>query len=429
MYKLSKFNVVTSLGQGMYAMYNTNTCALAKLSSQQRETIYNSRELLQYGRAQDPQLLQALLDNGFVVKDELDEDQYIVNTERYMSSPDRLSLIILPTDNCNFRCVYCYENHKNNRMSADSWDAIYAFVTNKTQLKQLNISWFGGEPLLQASSIVQFGSRLMQYCRDNGIVFGQSMTTNGYLLTRERTQELLKHNLTKYQITIDGIQSEHDAKRYLVDKRGTWNVIVDNLRAIQDINQEYNIVIRYNYDNGSDIDQFLKIYKQLFGGDDRFGLQISPVCDWSTTGQEGGTQVNLNMIEVLSKAKSQGLRLHHTEFFRNSLSMVCYANWETSLVIMPDLSVVKCTVKLDADYNKIGRITNDGKFEFDQSKLDLWTKGRKRQVCQNCAVKPMCLSRYCPHRQQEDSDVECKHQINLLKSISDNNILKLGTSC
>jgi uncharacterized protein len=424
MYKLSKFNVLTQVGDDTYALYNTNTCALAQLTKHQQLELYNPI-LLQSQEYQATELFGALVDNGFVLQDTVDEEESIAKLEQDMSSPYTLSLVILPTENCNFRCVYCYEEHKNNMMQDDGYQAILRYIKSRTQLKYLSIAWFGGEPLLCRDKVLELGKALVEYCKFNSITLQQGMTTNGYLLTSELMQELLAINIDKYQITVDGIKTEHDTKRYLANGQGTWDTITHNLKAIKSVKGQFELTIRYNYDNNSDIVAFLHTYKEMFGDDYRYKLHLVSVGDWSPTDSSDTSRVDLDISNVLAMAHKMGIRLSNVDSFRNSLSMICYANMSTSMGIMPDLSVRKCTVKLDADYNQIGRLTLEGVLELNQSKLDWWVKGHKRIICLDCVVKPMCMSRRCPLRPQETSDTACLYQQYLLKSVARNNARRL----
>lgn len=63
--------------------------------------------------------------------------------------PNYLGLIILPTEKCNFRCTYCYEDFENKRIDKKVVDGIKNLLSNRSNnLKILNIELFGGEPLL-----------------------------------------------------------------------------------------------------------------------------------------------------------------------------------------------------------------------------------------------------------------------------------------
>lgn len=61
-----------------------------------------------------------------------------------------MSLIIAPTLDCNFRCPYCFEDLKKIYMTKGTVNAIKNFVRNKIKngVTNLNVSWYGGEPLL-----------------------------------------------------------------------------------------------------------------------------------------------------------------------------------------------------------------------------------------------------------------------------------------
>src|SRR5215211_2329775 len=62
---------------------------------------------------------------------------------------ESLHLIVLPTEQCNFRCTYCYEDFSIGRMSSEVIQGVKRLIDRRLpSLKSLSVSWFGGEPLL-----------------------------------------------------------------------------------------------------------------------------------------------------------------------------------------------------------------------------------------------------------------------------------------
>src|SRR2546422_10473360 len=74
----------------------------------------------------------------------------ITNAELARSLTNRiLHLILLPTEACNFRCVYCYEDFRYKRMEPRIVRGVKGLMARRAPgLDLLSISWFGGEPLL-----------------------------------------------------------------------------------------------------------------------------------------------------------------------------------------------------------------------------------------------------------------------------------------
>ena len=97
-------------------------------------------------------------------------------------SAKRLELIILPTEKCNFRCSYCYETFAIGRMQLAVQEAVCRLIASRDDLDQLEISWFGGEPLLGLPVIRKIGAFAHAFADKYGIALLGSMTTNGYLL-------------------------------------------------------------------------------------------------------------------------------------------------------------------------------------------------------------------------------------------------------
>ena len=77
----------------------------------------------------------------------LDENEVKEKVSEIKAYFDRvLVLTIMPTEACNFRCVYCYEDHENITMKTDIVVGIERFLEkNYAKYNHISISWFGGE--------------------------------------------------------------------------------------------------------------------------------------------------------------------------------------------------------------------------------------------------------------------------------------------
>src|ERR1044071_7965793 len=65
-----------------------------------------------------------------------------------------LQLILLPTEQCNFRCMYCYEDFSGGRMSPGVSEGVKRLIDRRLDgLRSLTVSWFGGEPLLARGNV------------------------------------------------------------------------------------------------------------------------------------------------------------------------------------------------------------------------------------------------------------------------------------
>ena len=99
---------------------------------------------------------------------------------------DRLHLILMPTERCNFRCVYCYETFEHGRMKPPTIRGLRRLLAARAPtLRSLAIEWFGGEPLLALPVIEEIQRHAQRLAADHpALRLGGSMTTNGSLLGR-----------------------------------------------------------------------------------------------------------------------------------------------------------------------------------------------------------------------------------------------------
>lgn len=98
------------------------------------------------------------------------------------------------TDRCNLDCSYCTE-YDNSRAHPKLED-LKLWIQKIRALGTMRIALVGGEPLLHPDVV-----EIVRYCRELG--FATSLTTNGFLLTRELLRELENAGLQVMQISVD----------------------------------------------------------------------------------------------------------------------------------------------------------------------------------------------------------------------------------
>lgn len=217
-----------------------------------------------------------LIENRILVENE-DEDlnYYISNVLKTQFDPTEVQATILTTRACNFNCSYCYEKERPNvYLTPEVEDDIFKFLFENTKMKRLFVSWYGGEPLLNFSSI----ERLSQRFINTGIDYSASMITNGFLLDKAKAEKLNSLNIKTLQITIDGVKSVHDERRPLAGGGGTFTKIIDNIRALLLINDRIKINIRVNVDrrNMSQFHKVVSYFRESFNDDSFDQINVYP---------------------------------------------------------------------------------------------------------------------------------------------------------
>ncbi len=156
-----------------------------------------------------------------------------------------MPLTIAPTSMCNFRCPYCYEKDKPNiTMTNEVISNLINFINSHKLIKDLSITWYGGEPLMAFNQIKEITSRIKKECFAK--LTGQSITTNGYNLNQEIIEYFKHENLSSIQITIDGPESVHDKTRILKNGKGTYKRVLANVKRVLKELPHTNISIRVN---------------------------------------------------------------------------------------------------------------------------------------------------------------------------------------
>ena len=189
---------------------------------------------------------EVLVREGFLVADELDElDEIRRKRAARRAEIAGLSLTVAVTLACNFRCVYCYQSHPVENMELGTADALVRFSSERlAPATSLNVTWFGGEPLLNVEVIEYLSRRIRAICDEKGCSYKAIMITNGYRLTADMARRLAGADIKEYQISIDGEQDYHDRQRPLAGGQGTFDVLMKNLSAVA--REVSSITVRIN---------------------------------------------------------------------------------------------------------------------------------------------------------------------------------------
>lgn len=349
-----------------------------------------------------------LLKLGFLVNDDIDE--YATANYFFQQHLDSINIFMIVTQQCNFRCPYCFQDHKKGVMSLDVYKKSKDFLLNTLlsldfRTKNVDISWFGGEPLLEVESIIDFMSSLKEesLIKQKNINIRGLMSTNGYLLTTNIFERLVLSGVNYFQITIDGLAETHNKSRYLANKKESWDTIINNLINIKKTNYDFRIVLRTNYTKEifEKFPEYLKFISENFGDDSRFQIYFEAVKDYGTISGEGEFSVfedesasNKQLIKLVKDNSPLSLELAN-KHYHTFKSLCCYAANPYQIAIDYDGTLKKCTFDLDNPKNIVGNL-------FDIAPVNLhnfasWTNYKIQEKCYNCSVYPVCFGKKCPN--------------------------------
>lgn len=414
-YKFSKYNHKILLENKLY-LYNAYSGGFFLCNDLLKNTFINIsfgtdsttvlKELPEY-------YISELKRGSFIIDKDLDELK-LIKSKHYLArfgNRNVLSLTLIPTHACNFRCPYCFEASKKyptDRMSHDVINAVEKLVNeNLEQQGQLSITWFGGEPLLAIDLIEEIQIKMQDIANRKCITFNSGIITNGYLLTEEVSNKLVDLGITFAQITLDGNREMHNTKRFLSkNKTGSFDTILQNIITS---NKNLNLAIRINIDEDnvetipSLIDNLIELglnkkenVQVYFAIIKDFDSKKSALCSYLSVKDFADTE-----IELLKYAESKGLKVKQKI---NPNIGLCSSLSPNSYVIEPNGLIQKCWGNVGNPDDAVGSLLfpkdyND-KYLINQSKWYSWSPFDKEE-CRECSILPLCMGG-CPLYTMDD---------------------------
>ncbi len=404
----SRYTVRAATEDGRLVLWNTFSGKISVFTAEQRPSI----EMLLRRKgfeSVEKGIVSYLKRRGFLIKAGTDEYRHFqLKFGQEHHRQDILQLILLSSEDCNFRCTYCYERFARGTMKPEVRSAVRKLVEKRMpQLRSLRISWFGGEPLYGWEAVEDLAPFFLHQAEKHGLPYTSHMTTNGYLLVPEVADKLLAWKINNFQITIDGPAESHDCSRPARDGSSTFDTILENLQALHRRPDKFKVGLRINFDrtNAPKLIEFLDTVETVFERDPRFQLRLRAVGKWGgpnddeldTCSQNEEEQIR---TELTHAARRRGISLSESLTDVQAFgSQVCYAARPYSFIVGAEGDLMKCTVDLDLnDRNIVGKLLPDGELDLDMDRFAMWTEPafEKDGQCQKCVVLPSCQGLHCP---------------------------------
>lgn len=414
----SRFNCRTTDKDGTLIVWNTKSGSMSVFSRAQKTSV---EQYLSKKGMNGPlnKLGEYLRERGFIVTEDAHEyRQFQTEFGQQHYRTDTLQLILLASEDCNFRCTYCYEDFKRGTMYPSVRKAIKALVQKRAQqLTSLGVSWFGGEPLYGWEAIEDLGPFFAKMVEENGWHYSSSMTTNGYLLTSEVAAKLFSWKCRNFQITVDGLGPQHDCHRPARDGSPTFETIFNNLKAMKEMDEEFFVRLRINFDPKTHphLEDFLRLLEKHFSNDKRYGIALYAVGKWGGDNDKTLEVCGVNesyqvKAELYASAAAKGIGIGTIADRPRLGGQVCYAARPYNFVIGADGKVMKCTVVLDKDdYNVVGDLKEDGEIQLNYERFSKWVEPAYEQdsSCRSCYLLPSCQGISCPLIRFESKQSPC----------------------
>ena len=414
----SRYNVRATAEDGRLVLWNSLSGKMTVFKPEDRNTVINLLHKQGF-RAKKEGLVEYLIRRGYIVQDGVDEYrqfQFLFGQQHYR--PDALELILMSSEDCNFRCTYCYEDFARGTMLPEVRTGIKKFTQKRIKkLNRLSVSWFGGEPLYGWQAIEDLAPFFLEITTEHDIPFNCHMTTNGYLLSKEIATKLLAWKIRHFQITLDGLPKDHNTSRAARDGSPTFETIFQNLTSMANRDEDFHIILRVNFNpkNSDGLSHFVDLLARHFKHDPRFSLALHAVgkLGGSNDAQldicEGGDAERTKQ-EIQEYARVQGVHFDNLRNVAKAGNKVCYAARPHNLLIGATGKVMKCTVVLDKqEHNVVGKITPEGELELNPDRMALWTEPAYEQdsQCRKCVVLPNCQGISCPLVRIEEQARPC----------------------
>ncbi|MBN2851212.1 MAG: thioether cross-link-forming SCIFF peptide maturase [Clostridia bacterium] len=270
-YTLNSLNICLDVNSGTIHLLDEVTKDIL-LKAPEKEMIENAASMLS-DKYSNLELKEALSE----IKSLIDEKSlYSPDFDRAMFTGKTIKKVVVKAmclhmaHDCNLRCKYCFAEKgsyggKKSLMSFDvAKQAIDFLLANSGSKKNVEVDFFGGEPLLNYDVIKQTVEYAKEKQKEYGKTVHFTVTTNGTILNEEM-EKFLNENMDNIVLSLDGRKEINDAVRVYPSGKGSYDQIIDNIKTIANNRNGKSYFVRgtYTRDNLDFSKDVRHIYEEL----------------------------------------------------------------------------------------------------------------------------------------------------------------------
>ncbi len=432
--KWSRYNYLFQSKRNGWLLYNSASNLFLALQEEEAQQIQQQIQQQIHHQIQQqisPSLFLRLRIGGFLVGDTQDDDFLrIMKMKRLEENygSEVLALTIAPTRACNFDCPYCFEtNRTRSMMTEETEDALVQFIKDYRGVRRLELTWYGGEPLLAFDRILSLNRKI----RALEMPYKAALVTNGSLLNDRVTAALDELRIEKIQITLDGSRETHNRRRIWKkgtkkedstqdrairqtggeeriqrmsgekEREGTYDLILANIDRLLYSGWKGRLHIRVNVDPQNQ-KEFIEVYRTIQARyPQQFGRQVRVYAGFVRS-EEVNEQTN---AYFKAQDKSRFLVDLHETYGVNPLRSApgalrkdCMMTRRNDFVVGPDGELYKCWDDVGAKDRVVGSIASDKNWNMALLAEQMMEGScLEDEECQNCFFFPVCDGG-CPKR-------------------------------
>ncbi len=237
-YKLGGMNIVLDICSGSVHVVDDVAYDIINMyENTDRDTIVRNM-LEKY--PDDREVTKESLEECFSQLEQLKEQGKLFTDDNFASIAGELkkrtsgvvkALCLHIAHSCNLNCSYCFasQGKYHGERALMSFEvgkqALDFLVENSGSRRNLEVDFFGGEPLMNFSVVKQLVEYARSIEKEKGKNFRFTLTTNGVLVDDD-VIEFSNREMSNVVLSLDGRKEVHDRFRVDYQGRGSWDYIV-----------------------------------------------------------------------------------------------------------------------------------------------------------------------------------------------------------
>lgn len=397
----------------------------------------------------DKKIVNALLERKYLFKTEDEYKKFIISIDNKIEELEKKAtpnFLVVPSYACNLHCIYCYEqtymikgttNIEPIKMVDLQFERIdkimkaYEKQYGKTT-DDIRITIMGGEPLLRCNlktiSYIFEQAKKRKYTID---IVSNGVDLNYYIELFNKYKDTLDH----IQITVDGVKEIHDKRRIFHDGKGSFDLIMKNIRL--SIENGITIVLRVNVDatNINELSELADVLMKEFNNSEKLLPYLYLLQDGGCSGETNIVNEKIGIEKIFElEDKNPNIsifrkKFHPADFIESIFKDIPYQPVLRHCGAAKNQFILDCKSNVYKCWHGIGN--NDyrvgifyPKYELDEDKVNTWFNRSVKvlEKCKNCKYRYICGTG-CPaakHMSENNMNIKepsCVEYNELIKTI------------